>query len=200
MDTRCHRTGRIQYTHIIRQCLCQFRSLAGTAHLRDFISDRPAENTRMTTVTFHHHFQIPFPPSVKIQVIIHIAFSQTKTVKRLIHHINSQSVAGIQKCLRRRVVRTTHRIIPGTFKLLQFPFLRSRKCCRPKQCIIMVNAAAEQFDFTPVYSHSAFGVYLNTTKSDKFRQGICSQICIQCNLCLIQCGSLVRPKLCPMNR
>ena len=100
----------------------------------------------MVHVFFHHPSQILPMIFFKIPRVIPFGFGDIPLVKRFIHHIQAQFVAGVQKRGGAGIVRAADSIISRFFQNTYLPILRVGKSAGPQQTVIVVDTAAPQFD------------------------------------------------------
>src|SRR6185437_15506601 len=92
----------------------------------DLIPDAPQDYAGMIAVAQDHALEIPLPPLPEIEVVVFGILGLLPAVECFIDHQHTQTVAGIQKTARGRIMTRTDSVIAVRLEDLQASLFGSR--------------------------------------------------------------------------
>ena len=104
----------------------------------------------MVPVSQDHGIDVALPPIVEEAGIVVLCLALRPDVERLIQNQQTQTITRIEEGRRRRIVGCAYRIETGGFEEFYFSRLCAVESRSPERAIVMVNAAAREFDCRPV--------------------------------------------------
>ena len=114
--------------------------------LRNLVADSPDHDRRMIAVSQHHRRNILLPPRIEVAAVIELDLVCLPDVEGLIKNQQAKTVARVEECGRRRVVRRAHRIHAGSFQQLHPSLFRAIKRRGAERPVVVMDAAPGQLD------------------------------------------------------
>ena len=139
------RTRGVERPNLIGKLFSE-RSALINFELRNLVADSPDHDRRMIAIAQHHRGDILLPPSVEIGAVVELDLVSLPHVEGFIQHQESEPIACIQECGRRRIVRRPHCVHARGLQQLHAALLCTIERSCAKRSIVVVDAAAGQFD------------------------------------------------------
>ena len=113
-----------------------------SSDLRNLISYRIKNHSRMIVIFSYHRCHIFFPPLLEIQTIIIVGFQTVPHIKSLIHNIHTNLITRTQHSRSHRMMRHTDCIESSFFHFQNLTVLCIFISCSTKKSTVVMNTAA----------------------------------------------------------
>ncbi len=156
LHDREHQIHAVDYIAGIIQTAQQIGEFFAPLHikavpcLRNFIADGIQDHAGVVIILVHHMGDVIFPPVRHGHAVIQFHLGAGPYIGKLIHHIHTQPVAGLQKPSAHRIVGAADGIKAGFLQVSHPHFLCMGKFCGANHAVVMMQTTAPQLYFPAV--------------------------------------------------